>query len=101
MLRKLQSTQVFASSHMVETYSSYLLVFQADDLDDLLVAVGVTVTVGGGGRTTSGGSALMCGSGSSLSLVIRLLSTCWSWGVSAALTGDIVGRAASWVDSVG
>ena len=93
--------RVFASSHIVETYSSNLLVFPAVDLNDLLVAVGVTVTVGGGGRTTGGGDTSMCGSGSSLSWVIGSLSTCWSWGVSTALTGDIIGRAAGWLVSAG
>ena len=76
---------------MVETYLSYLLVFPADDLDNLLGTDGVTVTVGGGGQTTGGGSASTCGSGSGLLWEIGSFSTCWSWGVSAALTGDTVG----------
>ena len=48
---------------MVEMYSSYLLVFPAVDLDDLLVANGVTVTVSGGGRANCGGGTSIWGSG--------------------------------------
>ena len=52
---------------MVKTYSSYLLVFPAVDLDNLLVADGINVTVSGGGRATCGGVTLTQGSGSGLS----------------------------------
>ena len=93
--------RVFASSHIVETYSSYLLVFPVVDLDNLLFAVGITVTIGGGGRMSGDVIASICESGSSILWVTGLCSTCWSWVVSIALTGTVVGHAAGWLSSAG
>ena len=69
---------------MVETYSSYLLVFLVVDHNDLLVAVGITLAVGqkSGDVVTSIG-----GSGSGILWVTGVCSTCWCWVVSAAFTG--------------
>ena len=91
--------RVFASSQMVETYSVYLVVCPAVDLDDLLgggvVPVEllggdvVTITAGGGGRLTgvSGTSTWDCGSG--LSTGTWAFSSCWSLGGSATVAGAV------------
>ena len=87
--------------YIFEIYSLYLLVFPAVDLDDLLVAAGITVTIGCGGRTSSDVVAPICGSGSGILWVTVLCSTCWSWVISAALTSTVVGQAAGWLSSAG
>ena len=68
--------RVFASSQMVVTYLSNLVVFPAVDLHDLLTAGGVAVTVGDVGRASGNVGSLRGGSGFGISWLIGTGSTC-------------------------
>ena len=57
---------VLASSQIADTYSSYLVVFPAVDLDDLLTMGDVTVVTGIAGSVPGRSGLVGAGSGSKL-----------------------------------
>ena len=67
---------VLASSQIADTYSSYLVVFPAVDLDDLLTIGDVTDTAGEVGQTSGSNSSSKTESGSGMSWVVGSGSTC-------------------------
>ena len=86
---------VLASSQIADTYSSYLVVFPAVDLDDLLTMGDVTAVTGGAGWVSGRSGSVEAGSGSKVSVVgVSSDRSCIVGGavmLSCAMGGSAVG----------